>query len=203
MNDALALRGEVTETSYEPEAGISYEEWSGIGAALGQMGRSSAWWLGDWLRHGEAQFGETYTQAIDLTGYDYGTLANYAYVAERVPPERRRETLGWSLHQAVASKEPQEQKRLLDLAERDCLSRSELRRLMAAGTHGNGVKRPPERPSDAERIACHLYETQRALRKEQGIRFAPDVGWDQWHNQDRRLLVAAVERLLERGVLKG
>jgi hypothetical protein len=43
------------------------------------------WWLGDWLIYGEKHFGGTkYQEAMEKTGFKYGTLRNDKYVAQKV-----------------------------------------------------------------------------------------------------------------------
>ena len=71
----------------------------------------------DWSAYGERWYVETYAQAVDLTGRDYGSLANMTYVAKQVDFSRRREKLSWSHHQEVAPLEPDEQDTWLELAE--------------------------------------------------------------------------------------
>ena len=63
---------------------------------------------------------------------DYQTLRNYAWVARRFPPARRRELLSFQHHAEVASLETDEQDGWLDLAETGRWSRNELRRRVRA-----------------------------------------------------------------------
>jgi hypothetical protein len=86
------------------------------------LGRGVGWWIGDWLRFGNAAYGERYRPATRITGYDRQTLMNLVYVASRIEPERRRERLSWSHHSEVAAFEPADQDGWLDRAERDRLS---------------------------------------------------------------------------------
>ena len=97
----------------------TYEDWEAFGPVLGHIGKNAKWWLGDWMNYGEDNYGDRYRQAIDLTGWKYGTLANIAYVARNVTFSRRREDLdSWGHWQEIASLEPAEQdvviKRWLD-----------------------------------------------------------------------------------------
>ena len=86
------------------------------------MGRGVGWWLADWLRFGNAAYGERYGPAARITGYDKQSLMNRVYVASRVEPSRRRAKLSWSHHAEVAAFEPADQDDWLDRAERDQLS---------------------------------------------------------------------------------
>lgn len=73
-----------------------------LGKALQQMGASLPWWVGDWLNFGEYSWGEMYAQAIEITGLSESVLQNYKWVADKIPPERRRPSLSWSIHRVVA-----------------------------------------------------------------------------------------------------
>lgn len=110
--------------------GISYDEWQQIGVKLKELRGMVHWWIGDWLNYGEAKWGEMYTQVYEETGYTEHTLANDKYIAREFPASRRRDKLTWSHHQAVASLEPVEQDRLLDIAEAMDLKRDKFRALI-------------------------------------------------------------------------
>lgn len=83
------------------EAGLTYDEWAGIGCSLDALGRSLQFAIGDWINYGEASFGEQYAQAIEFTVYDYHSLINLAAVARRVPMSLRKDNLTYSHHAAV------------------------------------------------------------------------------------------------------
>jgi hypothetical protein len=103
--------------AWVPERDLQVEEWSRIGQRLGMMGRCNQWWIGDWIRYGNAKYGEKYSRAAKLTGYDVQTLTNMVYVASRFDDiVRRREGLSWSHHEAVAALEPAKQDQWLALA---------------------------------------------------------------------------------------
>lgn len=87
------LPGHLTLTSYKLRPGLSYEEWEEVMRTLGVMDKAVQWWIGDALNYGESAYGETYSQAMEETRIEYGTLANYKYVASRVEFSRRRENL--------------------------------------------------------------------------------------------------------------
>jgi hypothetical protein len=92
-----------TRVGWSPTADIGLDEWSAFGRRLGEIGRCSQWWLGDWIHYGNAKFGERYSRAAKLTGYDVQSLMNMVYVASRFETSRRREKLSWSHHATVAS----------------------------------------------------------------------------------------------------
>jgi hypothetical protein len=82
------------------------------------MNGSIHWMLGDALNYGNARYGEKYSQALETTKLTYSALANFSWVARSVPTENRNPNLSWTHHRAVSKLDVEEQKRLLDEAER-------------------------------------------------------------------------------------
>lgn len=123
-----AWPGSPAETGLALPPGLPFERWQALGATLGRLHRSSPWWVGDWLVYGERTYGERYSQALNLTGLEYQTLANCVWVASRIEFSRRREHLSWKHHAEVAACDEAEREAWLDLAERERLSARELRR---------------------------------------------------------------------------
>jgi hypothetical protein len=108
---------------------LSERSWEQIGTSLRELTNSSAWWLADWLIYGEAAYGwKRYREAIERTGLDYQTLRNYAWVARRFQPSRRRDGLSFAHHAELARLGPAEQDYWLRKAEQQKWSRNELRR---------------------------------------------------------------------------
>ena len=140
-------RPAVTATSWAVHGSIPFSEWVAHGRRLGVMGRGVGWWLGDWLRFGNAAYGERYGPAARMTGYDRQSLMNMAYVASRFEASRRRENLSWSHHAEIAAFEPAEQDEWLERAERDRLSVRDLRE--AIRTRRRGVKAEERAEPDA------------------------------------------------------
>lgn len=122
----LAKEGSVTATSLYLDPSTSYEAWEALGAMLGRLNHASAWLIGDWVDFGERAYGEKYAQAVEDTGLALQTLMNYASVARRVPPERRRATVPFSFHAVVAALDPAEQEKWLEKAEEEGLTRRNL-----------------------------------------------------------------------------
>lgn len=112
----------LTTTSWDASAQMSFAEWVEHGRRLGLMGRSAGWWIGDWLAFGNTVYGERYTRAARVTGYDVQTLMNMVYVASRVESGRRHERLSWSHHAEVVALPPAEQDAWLERAELDRMS---------------------------------------------------------------------------------
>lgn len=117
----------ITPVAWVATGEMDLAEWTAAGRRLGAMGRCGQWGIGDWINYGNAKFGERYTRAARITGYDAQTLMNMVYVASRFDISRRRENLSWSHHETVASLTPHEQDRWLDRAAAERLSISDLR----------------------------------------------------------------------------
>ncbi len=112
---------------WTPGAELGLAEWSAVGRRFGEIGRCSQWWLGDWILYGNARFGERYSRAVKLTGYDAQSLMNMVHVASRFDVYRRRENLSWSHHASLASLDLDRQERWLSRAEAERLSVADLR----------------------------------------------------------------------------
>lgn len=114
-----------------------YAAWADYAPVVGGMVRRSMWLLGDWLRVGEARWGEMYTQAVNDTGLDAGTLRNAKYVAGRIEPSRRRDELSFSHHQEVAPLPPARQDALLSEAAAEQLPVKSFRARVSAERHAS------------------------------------------------------------------
>jgi hypothetical protein len=116
------------QTSLSLPGQLPVDTWREIGDQIQLLSNSSAWWIGDWILYGQASYPDRYRNAMAETSLDYQTLRNYAWIARRFPPRRRRAKLSFQHHVEVASLPPSEQDHWLDLAERFSWSRNELRR---------------------------------------------------------------------------
>ncbi|MGC5011910.1 LmbU family transcriptional regulator [Streptosporangium sp. DT93] len=115
---------------------MSLTAWSRLGRQIFIISDSSAWWLGDWLIYGQAQYPDRYKRAVAETSLDYQTLRNYAWVARQFSLSRRREKLSFQHHAEVASLPEPEQEIWLNRAEKGAWSRNELRRRIKAERNG-------------------------------------------------------------------
>jgi hypothetical protein len=150
----------VTATSWSPHVELTVADWARQGRWLGALGRGSGWWLGDWVRYGNARYGDRYAPAARVTGYDVQSLMNMAYVAGRFEVARRRDALSFSHHAEVASLPLEEQDLWLDRAEVGTLSVRSLRSELRQARH---------RARSRERV--------RASRRERGaLRFGGSGG---------------------------
>ena len=125
----------VSTVEWSPEVELGLAEWLSQGRRIGVTGRSAGWWIGDWLRYGNARFGERYSRAARVTGYDVQTLMNMVYVASRFDSSRRREILSWSHHAELAALDPETQDHWLEKAIEERLSVRDLRLEVRAGRH--------------------------------------------------------------------
>ena len=76
-------------------------------------------WVGDWLAFGEVHYGE---EAFAELGRADQTLANWATVARKVAPSRRRERVKFSHHAEVSTLPPDEQTEVLAKVEKEKLN---------------------------------------------------------------------------------
>jgi hypothetical protein len=118
MEEASARRAAnaVSSVAWIPQGDLAEPDWLATGRRLGSIGRGSQWWLGDWARHGAARWGDRYTEAARVTGYDRATLRSMAWIASKVDASRRNEKLTWDHHVLVASLDPAEQEHWLKRA---------------------------------------------------------------------------------------
>lgn len=127
-----ALSQALTRTSWLPREEVGLSDWIDHGRRLGVIGHCVGWWIGDWLRYGNMQFGQRYARASRITGYDAQTLMNMVYVATAYDVSERRTELSFSHHAELAALPAAERERWFDMAETERLSvrclRDELRR---------------------------------------------------------------------------
>jgi hypothetical protein len=136
LEETIALR-EYVRTSADSlhlRQGLGFDAWVGVGVRIARISNSSAWWLGDWLVYGERAYGRRYADALAMTQLDYQTLRNYAWIARRFEPSRRRAGVSFGHHAELAAQPTADQDLWLERAQRLHWSRNELRRqLRAAG----------------------------------------------------------------------
>lgn len=127
----------VTSVSLEIRKGMQFERWLELGEFLRLLAKGIQFYVGDWIRYGEHEYGEMYSQAIEATGRAEATLQNWVFVAQNIDSSRRREldVVDFSTHAEVASLPPKEQERILSLAEGDKLSKMDVRREVKKTKH--------------------------------------------------------------------
>lgn len=152
----LILPG-ATETALIIPAGLPYDEWARLGHVLARMEKAVQWWVGDWLIYGEHAYGEKFAQAASETGLAPSTLKSYQWVAERTEKFRRRNSLSFGHHDAVAALPPATADEMLDAAEAEELSVHDLRERVRRAK--NAI---PIAPSETGTVA-DLYELVRQV----------------------------------------
>ena len=90
------------------ESPMPVELYGMICEGTGRQEESRQLFVGDLILYGEAHYGETYAQYVDLLGNPYNTLAQWKHVASRFPYETRTEGVPFSVYQITASLEPLE-----------------------------------------------------------------------------------------------
>ena len=106
----------LTEVGLTVVGEITFDEWLDLMQTLVRLETAFQFAIGDALVFGEARFGEKYSQAMEVTGLSYQSLANMVWVAKHVPLANRIANLSWTHHRVVASVEPADQLPLLAMA---------------------------------------------------------------------------------------
>src|SRR5262245_56619143 len=107
----------MTAVAWAPNTELDCAQWIQHGERLGAIGRGIAWWIGDWVNYGNTKYGEKYSRAAKITGYDAQTLMNMEYVAPNFAPDRRRASRPCSHQPEGAALTTEEQDELLAHAE--------------------------------------------------------------------------------------
>ena len=91
LNELLADCGTIDAVSWQAPRNMTYAQWSDIGSKFQHISGSINWWLGDWLNEGEGRYGETFAQAIEVTGHKLQHLKNCKWVSSRVQKSSRED----------------------------------------------------------------------------------------------------------------
>lgn len=169
----------VTNVSWTAMVAVDFEQWVHSGRKLGALGRGVGWWIGDWLRFGNDRYGERYAQASRITGYDAQTLMNMVYVASRVDPSRRRESLSWSHHAEIAPLTSDEQEYWLDKAAALRLSVKDLRLMRREERRRTTLLAPAAERDESHAAVCP--ECGRAMSADRPLRAVPAVAVERPH----------------------
>jgi hypothetical protein len=107
------------------------------------IANGALWTLGDLLVYGESrgEWGEMYSQALDLTKKSYSTLTQAVHISKRYPRNERVVAVSWSHHREAAQiTDPQERRQLLERAGAEGWSREQVR------DHVRGTDMAPTTP---------------------------------------------------------
>lgn len=139
-----------TSNSLTIPDGLRFEEWEKLGHYLNFIESSVQWWIGDWLNYGEKKYGEMYTQVLDETNYKYGTLRDAKWISNKFELSFRKDNVSFTHHKEVASLEPKQREKLLNLAKKEDLSIKQLK------TEVRNVKlqlvNPPQLPQNKYQV---------------------------------------------------
>lgn len=117
----------LTGIGLENRDGGSEADWAELGGVLRALEGSLQWLIGDWIVAGELRWGKTYEEICELTGYEYQTVRDYAYVARNVDLSIRIDKLSHAHHRLVASMPQDSQREWLGYALGNRLSVAKLR----------------------------------------------------------------------------
>lgn len=145
FSDSFVLKDNGLEIIGEP----TFEQWLEVGQFIRKAKGAVHFWIGDWIRYGEGKWGERYKQAIEETGFDYGTLRNDKWVASQIPAERRKSELSFDHHYAVANLDEEEQTELLDKAAEEKIPTKQFRKVVE---QNNNLSRRHDNQQKAESI---------------------------------------------------
>jgi len=126
MNELLQVAGAIDSVSWTAPSSLTFEQWQEVGRKFQQVSGSVRWWVGDWLNEGERRYGETYTQAIEVTGNKLQYLKDCKWVAAAVEKSLREDVLSWTHHKYVAKLDRVAMVTLLSYAAEHELSSREL-----------------------------------------------------------------------------
>jgi hypothetical protein len=108
---------------------LALDQWEEVGTKLMTIDKGIQWALGDWWAYGHHKYGERASIAKNLP-YEFGSLMNLGVIARKVTPSFRNEAVSFTHHVAVATLEPEQQKKLLKRAARSKWSVSKLREML-------------------------------------------------------------------------
>ena len=129
---------ELRRTRLRISDSTSISDWKQAGHLLCRAQGSIQWWIGDWINHGEAKWGDKYKEAISIFGkeaareygYELHQLQILASAARKC--SIRTEHLSWTHHYIVAPMSPEDQERWLNEAVKNKWSVKELKAAIKA-----------------------------------------------------------------------
>jgi hypothetical protein len=159
MEEASARRAAnaVSSVAWIPQGDLAEPDWLATGRRLGAIGRGSHWWIGDWARHGASRWGDRYSEAARVTGYDRSTLRSMAWIASKIDASRRNEKLTWDHHVLVASLDPAEQEYWLTRAAEEGFTVADLKlelRTRRQGEQGGDADKAAGQARDGGATVC-------------------------------------------------
>jgi hypothetical protein len=129
---------------------LTWDQWVAYGAQLKVVESAIQFWVGDWINAGDKLDRERVWQELHNLGFVKQTVLNWASVARKIPPERRRARIDYSLQAALAYIEPKLADKLLDEAVEGEWTVRELREKMKEGSVGGSTKPSGDGPQTQE-----------------------------------------------------
>jgi hypothetical protein len=182
---ATKLQIQITAKGLELPESLSVEDWNRFGDFLAQANNSVGFWVGDWINFGERAYGDKYTDAMRVTGFEYGTLMNFAWVANSIKISSRNENLTFKHHQFVAHLPDDQQRQWLSTAEQNGMS---TRLLKASISAGRPLADLPERIAAANTHLPHIGKILRWWKEQDPAHISPD---------ERKRIVSELEPVVE------
>jgi hypothetical protein len=153
--------GTVDTCSWTPPPNMTFQQWAEIGRKFQQVDTSINWWLGDWLNEGEKRYGETFAQAIEVTGHKLDQLQQCKYVSASVKKTNRLVFLSWTHHLHVVSLPDEEQRSLLATALENEWSSRELNEVVKSYRDTPPrIKQEKEPPTPAPDLTYRASDTR-------------------------------------------
>lgn len=119
-----------------------FNEWAERGRELCETGKRLHWEIGDWWRSGQHKYGDRAKAAAEnIFGLEYPTLKRLGTVARAFEKDRRR-SLPFTHHAEVAGLTPDKADDLLERAEREGLSKRDLRAEVARIKNAAAIDAP-------------------------------------------------------------
>lgn len=160
----------ISAVGLEVTGDATRDEWMTLWDLLNNIKSAMQWLIGDWLAYGmDRQWGSTYEDFAEMTGYTTASLYNLTWVCQNVHFSRRRENLSFGHHQLVAGLTPADQDRWLEQADAHRWSIRQMKREMAAAP-----ALPDPHAAMMDQIAAFLSQTR--YRWERFTRRIPRMG---------------------------
>ncbi len=124
----------LTMTGLEVHGEPSFPEHQAVFDFINRAVKASAWWAADWVAYGESRtdWKDRIDHLVDAEFFTAGTLKQYRYVAQNVPPSRRLEGVSFSVHSEVAGLDAKDQRVWLEKAKEAQWTKSEIRAAIRA-----------------------------------------------------------------------
>lgn len=119
------------------------------GTILAKAHNVTLWAIGEWAIDAQARFGASYEQLVAGTGLSSSTIGKAIWLTRTFGKAERRPSLSPSHHEAAAPLSAPERATILDRAEREGMTRGEVR----------AIVRSPIRNADGERDLSAAYVT--------------------------------------------